>query len=58
MSRIELAPELGDDFDRIIAHLADHDAANAPLRIEEIIKAIAVLRIIKRYAAQRNLGYN
>ena len=43
MSRIELAPELGDDFDRILAHLADHAAADVPLRIEEIIKAIAVL---------------
>ena len=43
MSRIELAPEVGDDFDRILAHLADHDAADAPLRIGEIIKAIAVL---------------
>ena len=43
MSRIELAPEVGDDFDRILAHLADHAATDAPLRIEEIIKAIAVL---------------
>jgi plasmid stabilization system protein ParE len=43
MSRIELAPEVGDDFDRILAHLTDHAAADVPLRIEEIIKAIAVL---------------
>ncbi len=43
MSRIELAPEVRDDFDRILAHLADHDSADAPLRIGEIIKAIAVL---------------
>ena len=43
MSRIELAPEVGDDFDRSSAHLADHDSADAPLRVGEIIKAIAVL---------------
>lgn len=43
MSRIDLAPEVGDDFDRSLAHLADHDSADAPLRIGEIIKPIAVL---------------
>ncbi|MGP1678224.1 MAG: type II toxin-antitoxin system RelE/ParE family toxin [Burkholderiales bacterium] len=60
MSRIELAPEVGDDFDRILAHLAAHDAADAPLRIGEIIKAIAVLEqnpLIGRpaYADKREL---
>ena len=43
MSRIELAPELGEDFDRIFAHLAKFDVADSPLRIREIIQAIAVL---------------
>jgi toxin ParE1/3/4 len=43
MSRIELAPEVGDDLDRILDHLAQHDAADAPSRIREIIQAIAVL---------------
>ncbi len=43
MSRIELAPEVGDDFDRIFDHLAQYDVADAPLRIREIIQAIAVL---------------
>jgi toxin ParE1/3/4 len=43
MSRIELAPEVGDDFDRIFGHLVQHDAADAPSRIREIIEAIAIL---------------
>jgi len=43
MSRIELAPEVGDDLDRIFAHLAHYEAADAPARIREIIQAIAVL---------------
>lgn len=43
MSRIELAPEVGDDFDRILDHLAQHDVDDAPSRIREIIQAIAVL---------------
>jgi plasmid stabilization system protein ParE len=43
MSRIELAPEVGDDFDRIFDQLVQHDAVNAPARIREIIQAIAVL---------------
>ncbi|HUX26894.1 MAG TPA: type II toxin-antitoxin system RelE/ParE family toxin [Burkholderiales bacterium] len=43
MSRIELAPEVGEDIDRILDHLADHDVAAVPARIREIIEAIAVL---------------
>ena len=43
MSRIELAPELGDDIDRILEHLARHDVDDAPARIQEIIQAIDVL---------------
>ncbi|MBA3904644.1 MAG: type II toxin-antitoxin system RelE/ParE family toxin, partial [Rhodocyclaceae bacterium] len=43
MSRIELAPEVGDDFDRILDHLAQYDVEDAPSRIQEIIQAIAVL---------------
>ena len=43
MSRIELAPEVGDDHDRIFDHLAHYEAADAPTRIREIIQAIAVL---------------
>jgi len=43
MSRIELAPEVGDDFDRIFEHLAEHDLADIPSRIDEIVQAISVL---------------
>ena len=43
MSRIELAPELADDLDRTLEHLFAHQTADAPSRIEDIIKAIDVL---------------
>jgi len=43
MSRIELAPEVGDDFDRILNHLIEHEAADAKSRIEDIMRAIDVL---------------
>lgn len=43
MSRIELAPEVGDDFDRILDHLARYQVENLAARIREIIEAINVL---------------
>jgi len=43
MSRIELAPEVGDDLDRILEHLFAHQAAGAASRIEDIMRAIDVL---------------
>jgi len=43
VSRIELAPEVGDDLDRIFDHLGNYDAADAPSRIREVMQAIAVL---------------
>lgn len=43
MTRIELAAEVGDDFDRILAHLHQFEAIDAPARIDEIIQGIAVL---------------
>jgi len=43
MSRIELAPEVGDDFDRILDHLAQHEAADVASRFEDIMRAIDVL---------------
>jgi toxin ParE1/3/4 len=43
MSRVELAPEVGDDLDRILEHLFQHQVADAPSRIEDIIRAIDVL---------------
>ena len=44
MSRIELAPEVADDFDRIFEHLFAHGADDAPGRIQDIIAAIDVLQ--------------
>ena len=43
MSRIELAPEVGEDFDRILDHLAQFQVENSVLRIREIIEALNVL---------------
>ena len=43
MSRIELSPEIRDDFERILDHLLEHQVTDAPARVEGIIKAIDVL---------------
>ena len=43
MSRIELAPEVGDDFDRILNHLVEHAAEDTKSRLEDIVRAIDVL---------------
>ena len=43
MSRIEWMPGVGDDFERISDHLAEFDVTDIPLRLQEIIQAIAVL---------------
>lgn len=43
MSRIELAPELTDDFDRILDHLSQYDLENAAARIRGIVQAFDVL---------------
>jgi toxin ParE1/3/4 len=44
MARIELVPEIQDDFDRILDHLPEHAVEDAPGRIREIIQAINVLQ--------------
>jgi toxin ParE1/3/4 len=43
IAAIELATEVGDDFDRILDHLAKYQVENPELRIREIIEAINVL---------------
>lgn len=43
MSRIELAPEVGDDLERILDHLSQHDVTAPAARIGDIIEAIDVL---------------
>lgn len=44
-SRISLAPEILEDFERIIEHLDKHDVENAEQRIELIIDALNVLEL-------------
>jgi toxin ParE1/3/4 len=43
MARIEIAPEVLDDFDRIFDHLALYDVTNASARIHDIVQAFNVL---------------
>lgn len=43
MAKIELMPEVGDDFERIFAHLMQHDVADLSSRIPEIIQALSIL---------------
>lgn len=44
MARIELAPEVFDDFDRFFDHMAASGAAeDAPRRITEMIEAVDIL---------------
>lgn len=43
VARIELVPEIQEDFDRILTHLAKHDVEDGPERIQEILRAIDVL---------------
>jgi toxin ParE1/3/4 len=43
MSRIELAPDVGNDFDRIIDRLLQYQVENPALRVQEIIEALSVL---------------
>jgi plasmid stabilization system protein ParE len=48
MVRIGLVPEIQEDFDRILAHLAKHDVEDGPKRINEIPRAIDVLEFNPR----------
>lgn len=43
MSRIETAPEVFDDFDRFLDHIAQFDPGSAPGRIAEIVEAVQIL---------------
>lgn len=43
MTRIELAPEIVEDFDRILDHLAEYRVDQPEARIREIVEAISVL---------------
>lgn len=43
MARIELAPEVFEDFDRFFDHIAQFDIDGAPERIGEIVQAVQIL---------------
>ena len=43
MSRVELAPQAGDDLERIGEHAFEHDVQDARARIADILKALDVL---------------
>ena len=43
MARIELAPGIVDDFDRIVDHLFRHEATDAAACVQDIVDAIDVL---------------
>jgi plasmid stabilization system protein ParE len=43
MTRVELAPEIVEDFERILQHLLEHDVEQAESRIQQIVRAIDVL---------------
>ena len=43
MARIEFAPEVLDDFDRILDHLDRFEVADGPNRLGEIVAALQIL---------------
>lgn len=43
MARLELAPEVAEDFERILDYHVEHKIADAAERIMEIVQAIDVL---------------
>jgi plasmid stabilization system protein ParE len=43
VARVELAPEVLDDFDRFLRHMAEYEIEDAPTRIAKIVQAIDVL---------------
>ncbi len=43
MTRIEIVPEVFDDFDRFFDHIAQFDVGSAPERIAHIVQAVQVL---------------
>ena len=43
MARIEVAPEVAGDLDRIVDHLTRHDASHVDERVAGLIDAIEVL---------------
>lgn len=43
-ARIELAPEVFDDFERFLKHMVQFEIEDAPKRISEILESLQILR--------------
>lgn len=43
MARVEIAPEVLDDFDRFFEHMARFEVEDAAVRIGEIVQAVEIL---------------
>jgi len=43
VARLELAPEVFDDFERFFEHMAEFEVPDAPARIDEIVQALRIL---------------
>jgi toxin ParE1/3/4 len=43
MARVELAPEVFDDFDRCFEHMTQFEIEGGPARIGEIVQAMQIL---------------
>jgi toxin ParE1/3/4 len=41
--RIEFAPDVADDVDRILSHLPEHEINDAAARVQNIVAAVDVL---------------
>ena len=48
MARIELAPAVADDFERIPVHLQSHEGKDPAARVAEIVQAISLLETSPR----------
>ena len=56
MAQVELAPEVLDDFDRIVEHFEKYQDTGAGARIEEIMQAIDVLAVNPLIGRPANKG--
>jgi toxin ParE1/3/4 len=43
LARVELAPEVAEDFERIVAHLRQYEIEDIEDRIEQLVQAFGVL---------------
>jgi toxin ParE1/3/4 len=43
LARIELAPEIAEDFDRILAHLRNHEVEDPIERVQQLVQGFSVL---------------